>query len=350
MPNDNKKQQLPQLPGDYKNITMYHGSGGRLTHQLIENIFIKTFDSTELKRGHDGAVFNNQNNRYAFTTDSFVIKPLFFPGGNIGSLSVIGTVNDLAMCGAKPLYLSVGLIIEEGFPIDTLKEIIHSMKIAADSAGVQIVTGDTKVVEYGKCDGIYINTSGVGSIDHQLDICPQSIKSGDAIIINRDIGRHGVAVLSIREGLQFDTKIESDCAPLADSIITLIENDIHIKCLRDLTRGGLASALTELAGSANLQFSIDEEKVPISIEVNNACDILGFDPLQVANEGTFILFVSGLDAERALKILKNKLNWKDASIIGQVNNSSMNMVTIKSKLGTERIITMPIGEQQPRIC
>ena len=224
------------------------------------------------------------------------------------------------------------------------------MKIAADSADVQIVTGDTKVVEYGKCDGIYINTSGVGSIDHQLDICPQSIKSGDAIIINRDIGRHGVAVLSIREGLQFDTKIESDCAPLADSIITLIEFDIQIKCLRDLTRGGLASALTELAGSANLQFSIDEEKVPISIEVNNACDILGLDPFQVANEGTFILFVSGSDAERALKILKNKLNWKDASIIGQVNNSSMNMVTIKSKLGTERIITMPIGEQQPRIC
>lgn len=304
----------------------------------------------ELSKGHDGAVFTNQNKRYAFTTDSFVIKPLFFPGGNIGSLSVIGTVNDLAMCGAKPMYLSAGLIIEEGFSMETLKEIVQSMKTAADSAGVQIVTGDTKVVEYGKCDGIYINTSGVGIIDHQLDICPQSIRQGDAIIINRDIGRHGVAVLSIREGLQFETKIESDCAPLAASILTLIENNIQIKCLRDLTRGGLASALTELAGSAMLHFAINEEEVTISTEVNNACDILGLDPLQVANEGTFILFVAEDEAVKTLNILKKQLNWKEASIFGQVLDDSKDMVTIKTTLGTERIITMPIGEQQPRIC
>lgn len=248
------------------------------------------------------------------------------------------------------MYLSAGLIIEEGFSMETLKEIVQSMKTAADSAGVQIVTGDTKVVEYGKCDGIYINTSGVGIIDHQLDICPQSIRQGDAIIINRDIGRHGVAVLSIREGLQFETKIESDCAPLAASILTLIENNIQIKCLRDLTRGGLASALTELAGSAMLHFAINEEEVTISTEVNNACDILGLDPLQVANEGTFILFVAEDEAVKTLNILKKQLNWKEASIFGQVLDDSKDMVTIKTTLGTERIITMPIGEQQPRIC
>lgn len=336
---------------DYNhNITMAHGGGGRQMRHLIENIFIKTFDSDELRKTHDGAVFESQKGRYAYTTDSFVINPLFFPGGDIGSLAVYGTINDLAMCGARPLFISTGFIIEEGFPIKTLAEIVRSMKFAADRTNVQIVTGDTKIVEHQKGDGIYINTSGIGIIEHQLDISPASIKPGDSIIINRDIGCHGIAVMSIREGFRFETTVESDCAPLVDSVMTLIDNKLHINCLRDLTRGGLASALTELADSSQLHFALDEKYVPISPEVNNASEILGLDPLQVANEGTFILFVSSDDAEKAKNILKNDLNWPNASIIGQVFDDNNDLVTIKTNLGTERIITMPAGEQLPRIC
>ncbi len=319
-------------------------------HQLIEDIFINIFDSGELKKGHDGAFFNGRDSRYAFTTDSFVVKPLFFPGGNIGSLSVIGTVNDLAMCGARPLYLSVGLIIEDGFSIATLTEIIQSMKTAADHTGIRIVTGDTKVVEHGKCDGIYINTSGVGIINHQLDITPESIRPGDLILINRDIGCHGIAVLSVREGMQFESAIKSDCASLAKTVMTLIDDKINIRCLRDLTRGGLASGLNELSGSVNLHFSIDEKSLSVSPAVTGACELLGLDPLQVANEGTFILFAPASDAKKALNILKNRLNWNDAAVIGRVEDDKNNLVTIKTTQGTERIIMMPAGEQLPRIC
>lgn len=348
--NDDNMMQCPSPIQKYDNITMAHGGGGRQMHQLIEKLFIKTFDSDELKKAHDGAVFGSQNGRYAFTTDSFVVSPLFFPGGDIGSLAVNGTVNDLAMCGARPLYISTGFIIEEGFPIETLTEIVHSMKIAADRANVKIVTGDTKIVEYGKGDGVYINTSGIGIIDHQLDISPTSIKPGDSILINRDIGCHGIAVMSIREGFQFETAVESDNAPLVDTVMTLIDKKINIKCLRDLTRGGLASALTELAGSSQLHFALEEKSIPISPEVNNACEILGLDALQVANEGTFVIFVSSRYAEKAVNILKNDLNWMNASIIGQVVDDENDLVTLKTNLGIERIITMPVGEQLPRIC
>jgi hydrogenase expression/formation protein HypE len=348
--NDNNMIQCPSPIIKSTNITMAHGGGGRQMHQLIENLFIDTFASDELKEGHDGAVFAGQNSRFAFTTDSFVVNPLFFPGGNIGSLAIIGTVNDLAMCGARPLYISTGVIIEEGFPVGTLTEIVLSMKIAADSAGVRIVTGDTKVVEHGKGDGVYINTSGIGVMDHQLDIAPKSIKPGDSILINRDIGCHGIAVMSIREGFQFETAIESDMAPLADTVMTMIDNEINIKCLRDLTRGGLASALTELAGSSQLHFALEEKSIPISPAVNNACEILGLDSLQVANEGTLVLFVSQSDAEKALNVMQNDLNWPNASIIGQVYDDANDLVTLKTNLGTERIITMPAGEQLPRIC
>ncbi|MFH2036616.1 MAG: hydrogenase expression/formation protein HypE [Candidatus Zixiibacteriota bacterium] len=329
---------------------MAHGGGGRQMHQLIENLFISKFDSDELKKAHDGAIFPGQNKRYAYTTDSFVVHPLFFPGGNIGSLAVYGTVNDLAMCGAKPLYMSTGFIIEEGFSIEVLTKIVGSMKTAADRAGVKIVTGDTKIVEHGKCDGVYINTSGVGIINHDLDISPTSIRPGDAILINRDIGRHGIAVMSIREGFQFETNIESDCAPLAETVMRLIDNNINIKCLRDLTRGGLASALTELAGSSRLHFSLEENCLPVSSPVNNACEILGLDPLLVANEGAFLLFVSSNDAEKTRNILQSDLDWPDASIIGRVVDDGSDLVTLKLNLGTERIITMPAGEQLPRIC
>ncbi len=347
---DDNLIQCPSPTQEYNNITMAHGGGGSQMNQLIENLFIKIFDSDELKRAHDGAVFSNQSDRYAFTTDSFVVSPLFFPGGDIGSLAINGTVNDLAMCGARPLYISTGFIIEEGFPVKTLTKIVHSMKIAADRTSVKIVTGDTKIVEYGKGDGVYINTSGVGIIDHQLDILPTSIKSGDSILINRDVGCHGIAVMSIREGFQFETNVESDCAPLAKTVMTLIDKKINIKCLRDLTRGGLASSLTELAGSSRLHFALEEKSIPISPGVNNACEILGLDPLQVANEGTFILFVSPHDAEKVKNILQNDLSWPRASIIGQVVDDECDLVTLKTNLGTERIITMPAGEQLPRIC
>ncbi|MFH1699871.1 MAG: hydrogenase expression/formation protein HypE [Candidatus Zixiibacteriota bacterium] len=331
-------------------ITMAHGGGGSQMNKLIQDVFVSTLDTIELRKRHDGAIYDSQNGRYAFTTDSFVINPLFFPGGDIGSLSVIGTANDLAMCGAKPLFISVGLIIEEGFSIETLTQIIQSMKKAADKVGVQIVTGDTKVVEHGKGDGVYINTSGVGIINHQLNISPETISPGDAIIINRDIGCHGIAVMSVREGFQFESLIESDCAPLADTVMTLINNGVNINCLRDLTRGGLSSALTELAASSQLHFALEENGIPISPEVNNACEILGYDPMQVANEGTFVLFVPTPEADNTLNILKTKLGWKNASIIGQVADNEKSLVTLKTDLGTERIITAPAGEQLPRIC
>ncbi len=348
--NDNKMVQCPTPVQQHVNITIAHGGGGSQMHQLIEDLFIKIFDSEELKRAHDGAVFNGQKKRFAFTTDSFVVSPLFFPGGNIGSLAVLGTVNDLAMCGARPLYISAGFIIEEGFSVEMLNQITHSMKIAADKTNAKIVTGDTKIVEHGKGDGVYINTSGIGIMDHELDISPTSIEPGDSIIINRDIGRHGIAIMSVREGLQFETSIESDIAPLANSIIALIENDIRIRCLRDLTRGGLASALTELAGSSRLHFVLEERSIPVSSAVNNACEILGLDPLQVANEGTFILFAPQSDAEKALNILRNDLNWPEASKIGRVVDDENGLVTLVTVLGAERIITMPAGEQLPRIC
>ncbi len=246
-------------------VVLAHGGGGTLMHRLIDEIFVRTFDSDELRRGHDSAVLTNMSGRIAFTTDSFVVKPLFFPGGDIGRLAICGTVNDLAMCGARPRYISAGFIIEEGLPIETLRRIAGTMKSTADSIGVEIVTGDTKVVERGKCDGLYINTSGIGSIEHELVISPASIRSGDAILVNRDIGCHGIAVMSVREGLSFETEIQSDCAPLADTVRELIDGGTRINCLRDLTRGGLAAGLTELSLAANLSFVVDEQSVPVSL-------------------------------------------------------------------------------------
>jgi hydrogenase expression/formation protein HypE len=333
-----------------KNITMAHGGGGRLMHQLIEELFVGTFNSKQLKNAHDSAVFELHEKKLAFTTDSFVVKPLFFPGGDIGSLAVYGTINDLAMCGARPLYISTGFIIEDGFSLETLSTVVHSMKAAAAGENVEIITGDTKVVEHGKGDGVYINTSGIGIIEHDLEIAPSSIKSGDKIIINRDIGCHGIAVMSVREGLHFETSIESDCAPLAKSVKTLLDNKVNIHCLRDATRGGLSAVLTELAGASRLHFILDENKIPILDEVNNACEILGLDPLRVANEGAFVLFVPASDADKTLSILQDDMKWADVSIIGEVSDDADDLVTLKTILGTERIIAMPLGEQLPRIC
>jgi hydrogenase expression/formation protein HypE len=286
----------------------------------------------------------------AFTTDSYVVRPLFFPGGDIGSLAVNGTVNDLAMCGARPLYLSAGFILEEGLPMETLWRVTQSMRRAAAEAGVEIVTGDTKVVDQGKGDGIFINTAGVGVIERDLSISPASVRPGDAILLSGDIGRHGIAIMAAREGLSFESEITSDCAPLAGLVGALIEAGIEVHCMRDLTRGGLASALVEIAEAARVKINIDEIAIPVREDVRGACEILGFDPLYLANEGRCIAFVAPTDAERALAIMNSLPSGNGASIVGEVADVPSAVVTLKSRIGATRIVDMFAGEQLPRIC
>jgi hydrogenase expression/formation protein HypE len=335
---------------EYSNIMMAHGGGGRLMNQLIEKIFLSAFSNNSLENRHDGAVVRFGNTRLAFTTDSYVVQPLFFPGSDIGTLAINGTVNDLAMCGATPLYLSAGFILEEGLPMETLWKIVQSMQEAARIAGVQIITGDTKVVDRGKGDGVFINTSGIGIIEHNLDISPSSIRPGDTVILSGDIARHGMAVMATREGLAFESTIESDCAPLASLVSKLIGNGVEIHCLRDLTRGGLASALVELSESSKSHIEIEENLIPVQENVRGACEILGLDPLYVANEGRMVIFTGPQDAEKAISILRNDSLAANATIIGQVMPRRSTLVTIKSSIGVSRIVDMFSGEQLPRIC
>ena len=335
---------------DCAEILLAHGGGGRLMHQLIERTIVPVFRNPVLDVRHDSAVLDLDGARLAFTTDGYVVRPLFFPGGNIGSLAVNGTVNDLAMCGARPLYLSAGFVLEEGLPVETLQRILASMKRAADDAGVQIVTGDTKVVDRGKGDGIFITTAGVGRLDHTLAIAPTSVRAGDAVILSGDIGRHGMAIMAVREGLEFETTIESDCAPLAGLVADLISAGIEVHCLRDLTRGGLASALIEIAEAGAVQIHIREAAIPVGEEVRGACEILGFDPLYVANEGRFVCFAPEADAERALRILRAHPLGKEAALIGSVTQKAPGLVTLESHIGATRIVDMLSGEQLPRIC
>ncbi|MEO8609240.1 MAG: hydrogenase expression/formation protein HypE [Chloroflexota bacterium] len=330
---------------DYPNVLLAHGSGGKLMHNLLEKMMLPTFSNPLLEARHDGAVFAAGNAKMAFTTDSYVVHPLFFPGGDIGTLAINGTVNDLAMCGARPLYLSAGFIIEEGLPMESLWRIIQSMQGAAQAAGVQIVTGDTKVVDKGKGDGIFINTAGVGLIEHNLNIAPASVRPGDAVLLNGDIGRHGMAIMAVREGLEFESTIESDCAPLASTIQALLDTGIEIHCLRDITRGGLASGLVEIGESAKLHIHIDESAIAVTESVRGACEILGLDPLYVANEGRFIAFVPANQAEQACAIM-----GADACIIGTVLDDESTLVTMRSAIGANRIVDMLSGEQLPRIC
>lgn len=333
---------------DYPNVLLGHGSGGKLMHTLIEKMIAPAFSNPLLDTRHDGAVFqvgSVGSLRMAFTTDTYVVHPLFFPGGDIGTLAVNGTVNDLAMCGARPLFLSAGFVLEEGLPMETLWRIVQSMRSAADAAGVQIVTGDTKVVDRGKGDGIFINTAGVGLIKHNQKIAPSAVRAGDAIILSGDVGRHGMAIMAVREGLEFESTIESDCAPLAEPIRRLLEAGVEIHCLRDLTRGGLTSALVEIAEGANLHIHIRESAVPVRGDVRAACEILGLDPLYVANEGRFIAIVPARESNRAQALI-----GAEAVIIGQVDESPARMVTAESTIGTTRILTMLSGEQLPRIC
>jgi hydrogenase expression/formation protein HypE len=334
----------------YPNVLLAHGGGGKLTHQLIEQMFLPAFSNPLLGERHDGAILNVNSGRLAFTTDSYVIHPLFFPGGDIGSLAVNGTVNDLAMCGARPLYLSAGFILEEGLPMDTLWRVIQSMKTAAEQTGIRLVTGDTKVVDRGKGDGIFINTAGIGAVEPGSDISPANVKQGDAIILSGDIGRHGIAIMAVREGLEFESTILSDCAPLSDIVLSLLATGAEVHCLRDLTRGGLASALIEIAEASQLHFEIQEAAIPILEDVQGACEILGFDPLYVANEGRFVSFVPAGDAEKVLRRMQAHPLGKQACIIGSAKTDNPGLVTMQSRIGGARVVDMLSGEQLPRIC
>ena len=319
-------------------------------HQLIEQMIVPAFANALLGARHDGATFEVGGARLAFTTDSYVVRPLFFPGGDIGTLAVNGTVNDLAMCGARPLYLSAGFILEEGLPMETLWRIVQSMRQAADAAGVQLVTGDTKVVDRGKGDGIFINTAGVGVVTHALPIGPRAVRPGDAILLSGDLGRHGIAIMAEREGIAFESAIESDCAPLADVVMKLIDAGVDVHCLRDLTRGGLASALVEIAEAASVRLQIREAAVTVREDVRGACEILGFDPLYLANEGRFVAFVAAEDADKSLELMQSHPLGEGASLLGHVGASETPAVILQSRIGAHRIVDMFTGEQLPRIC
>jgi len=334
---------------DRETVQLAHGGGGRAMKQLLDSIIRPVFADPELDRCHDGATLE-VDGPVAFTTDSYVVSPLFFPGGDIGSLAVNGTVNDLVMCGARPLYLSVGLILEEGLPIETLRQVLASMRTAAVAAGVRLVTGDTKVVDRGKADGMFVNTAGLGRIVASAPIGPTSVRPGDIVILSGDIGRHGIAVMAAREGFGFETTIVSDCAPMADPVLALIVEGIAVRCLRDLTRGGLVSAAVEIAETAGLAIALDETAIPVREDVTAACELLGFDPLHVPNEGRFIAFVAPEDADRAIAILRGHSVSEGATIVGQVKRAPPGEVSCRGALGVVRAIDMLSGEQLPRIC
>lgn len=339
------------LPLDrYPYVLLAHGGGGRLMQQLLNQIFLPTF-GTAPATSHDAQVFSVSQGQLAFTTDSYVINPLFFPGGDIGSLAVHGTVNDLAMAGATPQYLSAGFILEEGLPMETLWRVAQSMQQAAERCGVKILTGDTKVVERGKGDGLFINTSGIGVINHDQVIHPQQVQPGDRLIVSGDLGRHGIAIMARREGLEFETSIESDSAPVHREVAELLNAQIPIHCLRDLTRGGLASAVNEIAQSAGVTIHLDETLIPVRDDVQAACELLGFDPLYVANEGRFLAIAPSESVEPMLQILRTY--HPQATAIGEVTGTSdqpLGLVTLQSRIGASRLLDMLSGEQLPRIC
>ena len=335
---------------DYKNVLLAHGGGGKLTHRLIKDIFASQFQNEWLNSLHDGAILPMNGMHLAFSTDSYVVDPIFFPGGDIGTLAVNGTVNDLAMCGAKPLYMSSAFVIEEGLAMEELWRVVLSMKEAAKAAGVHIVTGDTKVVDRGKGDKLYINTSGIGVVVDGVNIGPKRAAIGDKIIVNGPVALHGIAIMSVREGLQFGTKIESDTASLNGLVARMLEvcPDIHV--LRDPTRGGIASSLNEIAESANKGIVIHEDTIPIDEEVRGACEILGLDPLYVANEGKLLAFVSAAESESLLSTMKAHPLGRNSVIIGEVVGDHPGTVLMKSRIGGSRVVDMLSGEQLPRIC
>jgi hydrogenase expression/formation protein HypE len=331
-------------------ISLSHGAGGKLSSDLINSLFKENFKNKILNRLEDSAVFNLNEQKIAFTTDSYVIQPIFFPGGDIGKLAVCGTINDLAVMGAKPLFFSCSLIIEEGLDKSILQKIILSMKKTAQKAKVQIVTGDTKVVEKGSADKIFVNTSGIGVISKGIDLGKEKIKVGDKIIINGTIGDHATAVLSSREGLEFQTKVKSDCAFLSDLISPILEFKNKIKFMRDPTRGGLASALNEMVSEKKFGAILFEEKIPIKNEVQGFCELLGYDPLYLANEGKVIIVTAPEIAKKVLSLLRKKPKGKNAEIIGEITDRFKGIVGLKTKFGGTRVVDMLVGEQFPRIC
>ena len=343
--------QCPIPIQEYPAILLAHGGGGRLTQMLIERMFWPTFRNPALETLHDGAVLEVEGARLAFTTDSFVVSPLFFPGGDIGELAVNGTVNDLAMCGARPLYLSLGFILEEGFPMEDLWRVVRSIQEAAQEAGVEVATGDTKVVDRGKGDGVFINTTGLGLIPPGIHVSPQRARPGDVVLISGAIAIHGIAVLSVREGLEFETTLESDTAPLNGLVEVLLRAagpEVHV--LRDPTRGGLSSALNEIAASAGVGIMLEEASIPIWDEVKGACEILGLDPLYVANEGKCLAIVAPEMAEAALDAMRSHPLGTEAAIVGQVVEEHPGTVVLRSRVGGKRVVDMLSGEQLPRIC
>ena len=335
---------------DYKEIVLAHGSGGKLSQELIQKVVLPQFRNALLEPLHDGAIFSLNGSRLAFSTDSYVVTPIFFPGGDIGKLAVNGTVNDLAMCGARPLYLSVSFILEEGTAMQDFQRVVSSMREAAAEAGVELVTGDTKVVDRGKADKIFVNTSGIGVIPPGVFIDPARAVSGDKIIVSGPIAVHGIAIMSVREGLEFETEIASDTAPLNALVeaILSVTKDVHV--LRDPTRGGLASVLNEIAQAASVGIQMNETSIPISEEVKGACEILGLDPLYVANEGKLLVFAAASDSDRILSAMHAHPLGQSAAVVGEITEEHPGIVVMRTRVGGLRVVDMLMGEQLPRIC
>lgn len=334
----------------YTNVQLAHGSGGKLSADLIATMILPRFTNPALNRLNDQAVLSLPPGRIAFSTDSYVVDPIFFPGGSIGDLAINGTINDVAMSGAMPLFLSVGLILEEGLAMETLHQVLVDMEQAAIKAGVSIVTGDTKVVPRGKCDKIFINTSGIGVVPEGLDLDASHIRPGDQIIVSGTIGDHGLAVLTSREQLSFKTEIQSDTAALHGLVSTMLKVSNQIKVLRDPTRGGVATTLNEFASTAGYGIVVEESSVPVRPAVRGACDVLGLDPLTVANEGKLLVVVAGADAARLLAVMQGHEQGREARVIGEVVDEHHGLVALRTGLGVKRILEMPVAEQLPRIC
>ncbi len=334
----------------YDRVLLAHGSGGKLSSELTAQIFLPAFHNAALARLDDQAIVNVNGCRVAFTTDSFVVKPLFFPGGDIGSLAVHGTVNDLAMGGARPLYLSAGFIIEEGLPIDTLRRVVSSLRDAAAAANVQVVTGDTKVVEKGSADGLFINTSGIGIVPDGIELSADKAQAGDVVLLSGAIGEHGIAIMAQREGLEFETTLTSDSAALHTLVAAMLTVPGRIRCMRDPTRGGLSSTLNEIAACSQVGIELEEATIPIRAEVQGACEMLGLDPLYVANEGKLVAIVEPGVAEPMLHAMRAHPLGQYAQIIGTVTHNHPGLVIMRSTLGTTRIVDMLTGDQLPRIC